>query len=302
LPKIKYIIFLFFLQTFLFSYDLLDYLYYAAKELKKEKFPKVGLVLGGGGARGLSHIGVLKVWEEEKLPLDCISGTSAGSLIGGLYASGIKIKELEKMAIGLGWSDIATLKFSPSRILNIKYIFSQGSLKKYLDGKIGDKKFFELKIPFACVSADLRTGEKIIFKSGNLSLAVRASSAIPGIFEPVYYRQRLLVDGGIIDKVPVDAAEMLGAQFIVAVDVGAKVYREEFDNIVTILTQVVNLQSNELSRFLIKDADVVIEPDVSSIKVYELNKWKRAEEEGIKAARDKLREVKEKLILKVFEE
>jgi len=283
----------------LFSYTLTDYLFYALKNIKG--LPKIGIALSGGGARGIAHIGVLKVLEEEEIPVNFISGTSAGALIGGFYASGFNSKRLLELAKELKWSNIVRPKVSPSNLLNLKYVFSQDVLEDYVREKIGNKKFYELKIPACFVSCDLRTGEKIVFREGDVSIAMRASSAIPGIFEPVYYKHRILVDGGVVDKVPVDVLIEMGAEFIIASNVGKEVYSEEFGNLIDILSQIINIQANEISSIMLRKADVVIEPDTSGIKFYELNKWEMAVEKGIVETRRKMKEIKEKLILKMIE-
>jgi len=283
------------------SYDLSDYLWTYLKLKHSDAFPKTALVLGGGGARGLAHLGVLKVWEENGFPLDCITGTSSGALVGGLYSSGLSLKEIEELSRDLDWDDLVSVKYSLPRIISMKYVISSDKMERYLDKKIGNKRFHELKIPFACVAADLNTGEKIVFREGELGPALRASSSIPGIFEPVYYRHRLLVDGGILEKIPLEAAFLLGAEFTVAVDVGGTQYNEEFDNIINILGQVITIQSSLLTKKNMDAADVLIEPDLSDVKPSDLKQWEKARNRGIYAAYLKTPAIKEKLILKSLE-
>ena len=296
-----FFVFSFIQVSLLSSYGISDYLWTYIKLKHRDAFPRTGLVLGGGGARGMAHLGVLKVWKENGFPLDCITGTSAGALVGGLYSSGLPLKEIEEMSRDLDWDDLVSVKYSLPRIISMKYVISSDNMERYLKKKIGNKRFHELKIPFACVAADLNTGEKIIFREGELAPALRASSSIPGIFEPVYYRHRLLVDGGIVEKIPLEAAFLLGAEFTVAVDVGETQYDEEFDNILNILGQVITIQSRLLTKKNMAAADVLIEPDLSDVKPSDLKQWEKARNRGIYAAYLKTSAIKEKLILKSLE-
>ena len=165
---------------------LIDHLYYKAIKLPKEKRPKIILVLGGGGARGFAHVGVLKALREANIPIDMVVGTSMGALVGSLYCSGIKIEDIEKIAEDIKWADISNLGI-PSLITMVtsEKLLSTEKMEKYVNKLIGDKYFFQLNIPFACVSTDIKTGEKIIFKEGPVAPAARASANIPGIFAKI---------------------------------------------------------------------------------------------------------------------
>ena len=163
----------------------------------KKKMPKIGLALGSGAARGFAHIGVLEVLEEEKIPVHYIAGTSAGALIGGLYASGLGIKELKEFAYQTDWKKVVILLApSPSK----SGLVSGERIEKFLRSFLGNKKIEELPIPFACVATDILSGEEIIIDKGDLVNGIRASVSIPGILTPVILDGRILADVHVSDK------------------------------------------------------------------------------------------------------
>ena len=183
------------------------------KHLKKKK---VGLVLGSGSAKGLAHIGVIKLLEEMDIKIDVIAGTSIGALIGGIYTTGISIEEIEDIALKI---DLATsVKFFFPTIPKSGLI-SGLKVKEFLISLIGDKKIENLKIPFSAVATDIITGHEVIFNEGNLVDAIRASISIPIIFKPVIHNDIILVDGGIANPLPIDVVRKMGAEFIIAVNV-----------------------------------------------------------------------------------
>jgi NTE family protein len=180
------------------------------------KNPKVGLALGSGAARGLAHIGVLKVLEENKIPIDFIAGTSMGALIGATYAAGLDIEQIEEIACNTDWKLTARL-FLPTLP---RSGFVEGKrIKDFLKTLIGDSNIDTLKVPFAVVATDLLTGEEIVIHKGSLVEAVRASISIPVIFTPVRHQNRFLVDGGLVNPVPTSVAAEMGADVIIAVNV-----------------------------------------------------------------------------------
>jgi len=161
------------------------------------KTPKIGLALGGGAAKGIAYIGVLKVLERNKIPIDYISGTSIGSVIGGLYASGYSAKELEKIAIEMDWKSL----FDFSQLE--RGLISGKGIEKKIRELLKNKQFKDLKIKFIATSVDIKTGREYFFNKGDVTKAIRASIAIPGLFAPVHLHNMILVDGGVIDPVPV---------------------------------------------------------------------------------------------------
>lgn len=177
------------------------------------KRKKVGLVLGGGVARGIAHIGVLKVLHSYKVPIDFIVGTSSGSLVGAAYAAGMDVSLIEQVALHIHWGDL--LKFTMFR----PGFISGEAIENFVVKYIRDKNFSELKIPFAAVATDIRTGEAVVIKEGKVAKAVSASSAFPGFFAPEEIEGRFLVDGGVAANVPVEVARKMGAEFVIASDV-----------------------------------------------------------------------------------
>lgn len=246
--------------------------------------PRVALVLGGGAARGFAHVGVIRVLEQEKIPIHLIVGTSVGSLVGALYASNPDSFQLEWLAFSLEKDDI--FDFS---------LFSSGMgpvvgdrIEQFVKKKIPQANIEDLKLPFAAVATDLNTGQRVVLTKGPISRAVRASSAIPGVFHPVQHERNLLVDGGVVDNVPADAAREMGADVVIAVNIGKGVVNFRIENLVDVSLQAVNIMGNEIERFKIKDADVVIEPNVRNVTMMDFSRKKECMEAGISAAREAL--------------
>ena len=274
---------------------LIDYYWQKYIALPAKDKPQVALVLGGGGARGLAHAGVLEVFSEEKLPIDMIVGTSVGALIGSFYAAGIPTQNIVKLAQHMTWGKLVNFKFSPVGFYSTK------RMEEYVSRNIGDKKFHELKIPFACVAVDIRNGEKVILRDGSVAAAVRASATMPGWFQPVEYRHRLLMDGGIIDNIPVDVARLMGADIVIAVDVTVGIGLAKTDNALMILSQVMYIRGNYLAEEQLKQADLVISPDVNDVTVSELERGDECVDAGLVATRDQVRQIKKLILGRVWD-
>jgi len=286
----------------------------------KEKL-KVGLALGGGGARGLAHIGVLKVLEKEIIPIDLITGTSMGAIIGGVYALRKDISAIEKIAekyskisefnidLSFGEKEKKDKPFFLKKmsdflkrgyILNLelrrKYINDGEGVKKIIKDLVGDKAFTDTKIPFAAVAADLVKGEKVIIRKGKLFDALLASASIPGMFPPVILDKKILVDGGIVDIVPIETAKSLGANFVIGVNVSQTIKkRVEFDNAVEIFFRSDSITSAELRKLQLSFADVVITPKVGRFHWSDFSKPEQCVREGEIAAQNAILELKKKL-------
>jgi len=306
--KLIVILFFYFFINNLYCYEfdeekfLMQYFWREVISLSPTERPKIGLVLSGGGARGLAHIGVIKVLEEEGIPIDIISGNSVGALIGALYSSGLSVDIIEKMAQEIGWNDLTNI--SPGSVIGLVLadkLLSTQKMENYISQKIGNKQFYELKIPFGCVATDLITGEKIIFTEGNVSLAARASACIPGVFLPVEYRHRLLVDGGCIDNIPNDIAKLLGADIIITVVVESDYSKNSLSNVLSVLTQVISIQQKILSQQQLKLSDIIITPKLDDVSIYELWKSKKCIEEGIIATRKLIPEIKKTIMNKTYQ-
>jgi len=176
---------------------------------------RVGLALGGGGVRGMAHVGVIRVLEREGIPIDCIAGTSAGSLAGAAYAAGVRGQRLLEMALHLSWRDIARPIWPQQGFVSF------ARLETYVIQTVGDLTFADLALPYAAVTADLATGEQVILTEGRVAPAVRASCSVPGIVPPVELGGRLLIDGGVVNNLPISVVRGLGADVVIAVGLGA---------------------------------------------------------------------------------
>ena len=177
---------------------------------------KIGLALGSGAARGLAHIGILKILTANQIFIDFIAGSSMGALIGALYASGLSIEQMEDIACNTDWKLTAKM-FTPT--LPWAGLVEGNRIREFIRALVGDKNINNLQIPFAAVTTDVQTGEEIVIENGSLIEAVRASISIPGVFTPVRHQNRFLVDGGVVNPVPADVARNMGADIVIAVNV-----------------------------------------------------------------------------------
>lgn len=253
--------------------------------------PKIALVLGGGAARGLAHVGVIRVLEQEKIPIDLIVGTSVGSLIGAVYASHANSFELEWEAFKVTKDDIFDFTIIYSKMGPVK----GDRIEEFVNRVVPVKNIEEMRIPFAAVATDLNTGEMVIIDKGPVAKAVHASSAIPGVFHPVNYLNRTLVDGGVVNNVAVDVARQRGADIVIAVNVGANVVNYEVSNLFDISLQAVNIMGNEIARFKIKGADIIIAPAVGNVGMLDFDQKKKCMTEGIAATQRAVPIIKDKI-------
>ena len=259
--------------------------------------PKVGLVLSGGAARGLAHVGVLKALEEQGIHIDAIAGTSMGAVIGGLYASGYKIDELEKLALGIDWKEALSdaperedvpfrrkqddrdflvkqkLSFRDDGSLGLPLGVIQGQnlallLESLLAHSSDIRDFDKLPIPFRAVATDIVNGEKVVFRKGHLPQVIRASMSIPAVFAPVEINGQLLVDGGMVDNIPVDVAREMGVDMVIVVDIGTPLRgRKQLNTVFDILNQSITLMTrsnSEVQLESLKPDDILIQPALAS--------------------------------------
>ncbi len=180
-----------------------------------EQRKRVGLALGGGGMRGMAHVGVLRVLEQAGIPVDCIAGTSAGSLVGAAYAAGLRSDRLLDLALQMRWRSISRPVWPRDGFVSF------ARLESYLIDAGGDLSFGQLKIPYAAVAANLATGEQVVLSRGRLAPAVRASCSVPGIVTPIDLGGQRLVDGGIANNLPISVVRELGADVVIAVGLGS---------------------------------------------------------------------------------
>jgi NTE family protein len=248
---------------------------------------KVGLALGSGVARGFAHIGVLKVLESANIPIDMVVGTSMGGLVGALYCSGMSLRMIERLAAVTQrnhWMDLTFPRMglvSGEKLEQFIYMFTKGAT------------FAQLKIPLAVVATDLARGEKVVITEGVVAPAIRATAAIPGVFCPVEIGGRILVDGAVMERVPVFSARELGADIVIAVDVG--VYMEEIkvNHIFDVIMQCLDIMSRDISRQSISEADVVICPNLRHVAPGQFQKSAEAIQAGEEAAMAMLPQIRE---------
>ncbi|MEC2074716.1 patatin-like phospholipase family protein [Metabacillus fastidiosus] len=240
--------------------------------------PKIGLALGSGGARGFAHLGVLKVLYNAGIRVDMIAGSSMGALIGSFYASGLSIDEMYKIALAFKrkyFLDFTIPKMgfiAGKRVKELIHLFTKG------------KNIEELDIPLAIVATDLYEGKKVIFKKGLVSDAVRASIAIPGIFVPEKINGKLLVDGGVIDRVPVSVVKDMGADIVIAVDVSNVKKTKEITSIFDVILQSLDIMQDELVFHSEIASDIMIRPSVEQYSSREFSNIKEIIEIGEREA------------------
>ncbi|WP_088552968.1 patatin-like phospholipase family protein [Calderihabitans maritimus] len=224
--------------------------------------PTVGLALGAGAARGMAHLGVLQVLEEAQIPVHLIAGSSIGSVFGALYACGSDLKMLEKLAV-----ELKSSQFIDLTVPRIGLIKGQ-KVEALLNLLTKKMTFDELRIPFYAVAVDIEKGEKVVINKGSVAEAVRASIAIPGIFHPKRLHGRVLVDGAVLERIPVSVLREQGAEVIIAVDVkygGTENQELKAQNIFDIMLHAIDLLDREVVKHKVLEADVIIQPDLAHI-------------------------------------
>lgn len=250
--------------------------------------PGIGLALSGGAARVIAHIGVLEVLEKDNIPIQAIAGTSAGSVVGALYAAGMPLVEIKRVLLHAKWRDILSFMLPKVGLISSEGIY------RFMDHVLPLKDFSGLAIPFAAVAADLKTAEKVVITSGSVARAVQASCSLPVLFTPTEMNGRILVDGGVASQVPVRAVrEKLGAANVVAVNVnyGADEFAE-YDTMIKIAVHLTMLVASRNAREEEKLADVIIRVNAAGIALYDLSKTQQLLQRGRKAAEEKLPEIR----------
>jgi NTE family protein len=247
----------------------------------------VGLALGGGGARGLAHIGALAALEEGGIPIDYVTGTSMGAMVGAAYCAGIEIPELLDIAANTGWHHISTPTWPHQGLLSFE------KMEEWIISIIGDVDLRDLPIPFAVTATDIETGEQVMLCEGPVAKVVRVSCSVPGLVEPVPYNGRLLCDGGVSDNLPDKAARILGADYVIGVDVFAPVYRSFLGPLgVTMAALEVLVQNAGGGSF---SSDCVIVPELVGKSYIRLSKAGEFIEAGRRATEQKLPLIHEEL-------
>ena len=221
-----------------------------------EKRPVIALVLGSGGARGYAHIGVIEILEQYGIQPDFIVGTSAGSIVGSIYASGKNAAQLREIALNMKPADVRDITLAK------KGFFDGKKIEDYVNTQVANTPLEQLKIPMYVVATQLKAGKKVVFNYGNTGQSVRASVAIPSMFVPTQIAGEEYVDGGLVSPVPVEVAQELGADVIIAVDILAQPIHTETSNVWGLFNQNINIMQNYLATEELQYADIVIQPDL----------------------------------------
>ena len=245
---------------------------------KPPRPPRIGLALGGGAARGFAHIGVIQVLEEAGIKVDLVVGTSAGSLVAALYASGKTGPELARLALGMDESAITDWSF-PGRGL-----IRGEALAHYMREQTGGRLIEQLPMPLGIVATDLDSGAPALFQRGDIGTAVRASSAVPAVFNPVKIGNREYVDGGLVSPVPVRFARQMGAELVLAVDISSPPEGNATSDPFKMLMQTFAIMSRSINSFELRDADVVLRPRLLGVASADFTARKKAIDAGREAA------------------
>ncbi|MBL8479663.1 MAG: patatin-like phospholipase family protein [Sterolibacteriaceae bacterium] len=250
---------------------------------------RIGLALGGGAARGFAHVGVIKALEAQGILPDIVVGTSAGAVVGALYASGLNGFELQKVAMDMDKNHIFDWN------VTLRGALKGDPLRNFVNDAVSQRPLEKLKRSFAVVATDFNSGESALFRTGSTGWAVQASAAVPGVFQPVAINGREYVDGGLVSPVPARAARRLGADFVIAVDISARPRDGRSGNSIDMLLQTYAIMGQTISRHELSEADVVIRPATGELSATSLDDRHRAVLEGEKAAAASMAAIKEKL-------
>jgi len=242
------------------------------------KAPKVALALGGGAARGFAHIGVIQVLEENGIKVDLVAGTSAGSLVAALYASGKSGQDMAKLAESMDEGAITDWNFP------LKGLIKGEALARYVRQQTGGKTIEQLPVPLGIVATNLHDGSGVLFRSGDLGLAVRASSAVPAVFQPVEIGARTFVDGGLVAPVPVRYARQMGAEVVIAIDISSPPDAKTKTDPFSMLMQTVAIMGRSINSLELREAEVVLRPDLNGVASSDFSARKQAIAAGRAAA------------------
>lgn len=248
---------------------------------------RVGLALGGGVARGLAHIGVLSELERSGIPIDCIAGTSIGALIGAAYCAGLEIDDLKGIAARTGWWQVSRPFFSAGGFVTFQH------MEQWLEDNVGQFDVRDLAIPFAAVASDLVSGERVVLAEGRLCTAVRASCSVPGFVPPVESDGRILVDGGITDNIPADVARLLGADYVIGVDIFMPAFRPRLGPLSQGIAAIETLVRNAGKGS--NECDCLIVPHMQGRSYFKFSEYKKLIALGEEATRQQIPAIREAL-------
>lgn len=278
---------------------LRDFLWEEFINLPPQERPKVGLALSAGGVRGFAHVGVLEVLHNAGVPIDAMAGTSMGAVVGSLYAAGLPTEQLWEISQHIQM-DTITPDFNLMGLLKLLFLQklpSSRNLQDFFNQQIGHMRFEDMAIPFATAAMDVKTGEQVVFDSGPVDIAVRASMNLPGVFDPVPYRHRYLVDGAVVNYLPVDLVKQKGADYIIASITPPDFYSQAPQTVAAYLLRVGDVRGAAMIEESAQRANFVIQNRVLDIGTLELDKLHEAGEVGIRSTNDELEALQEDLIL-----
>lgn len=241
--------------------------------------PRIGLALGGGAARGFAHVGVIQVLEEAGIRPVLVAGTSAGSLVAAIYASGKNGKQLQHVAETM---EEATITDWTLPLFN-RGMLRGDALARYVNGQVGARLIEDMPLPLGIVATDLNSGQSMLFQRGDTGTAVRASSSVPAVFHPVRISGRDYVDGGLVSPVPVRAARQMGAELVIAVDISSPPEANAAGGTLDVLLQTFSIMSKSINYFELKEADVVVRPALLGVSSADFGARKRSIEAGRQA-------------------
>jgi len=250
--------------------------------------PKIALVLGGGGARGFAHVGVLRVLVQEKIPIDLIVGTSVGSLIGALYAANPDVFELEWKSFEIDKDDLFDYSIFSAKAGLVK----GEAIKDFVRKNVKKQLIEQFPVRYIAVATDLNNGERVEFKSGPIVDAVRASVAIPGVFSPVRVNDRLLVDGGVVANIAVDTAKANGADIVIVSNISQRVVDYNVDDMLSTIMQSITIMMAEAATSQLQHADVVVSPDIGDVGTLDFSQKKRCTQAGIEATQAQIANIR----------
>ena len=287
------------LPTITQDHVLRSFLWDEFTQLPKEKRPKVGVALSAGGVRGFAHVGVLEVLHNAGVPIDMMSGTSMGAIVGSLYAAGVPIDKMweigEHITIRTITPDYNVMGLF--RFIFLKKLPSSSNLQNFIQEHLGDMQFEDMPIPFATAAMDVKTGEQVVFDSGPLDIAVRASMNLPGVFEPVQYRHRYLVDGAVVNYLPVNLVKNKGADYIIASITPLDFASKTPHSVAAYLMRVGDVRAAAMIQESAQKSNFSIENRVVNTSTLELDKLQAAGEVGIRSTNKSLEALQEDLLL-----
>ena len=253
-----------------------------------KKPPRIGLALGGGAARGFAHVGVIQVLEEAGIKVDLVAGTSAGSLVAAIYASGKNGTQLQQVSEAMEEAMLTDWTLP---------LFNRGMLRgeamaRYVNTQVAGKLIEAMPLPLGIVATDLNSGEAILFRRGDTGFAVRASSAVPSVFQPVKISGHEYVDGGLVSPVPVRSARQMGAELVIAVDISSAPEGNPAGDTLQVLLQTFAIMGKSINAFELRDADVVVRPSLAGIGSADFGSRRRSIEAGRQAMLARLLQLK----------